>query len=376
MSLRVHAGEMQEGPVGEIGAQRYLIGTAFGDKCVPIQGSHYLSEADDAVRQVVITVPGMLRNQGPQRIREKIYPGCYDTAVTLARAAKRPTAAFAIQFLTPSDSRDKAFLLWDVEGWKGGYPSLGGEGISTFTVLDRLVEHTKNIYPKLERLVMFGNSAGGQFVSRYCAYGNARSILGDDIEMAIGSSNGSSYPYLDDWRGKTVEQVKRFSMAHNLGIDCEPAEIAKIRRWRFGPEIPPGEAGLSFLRDVSPDVALAGLLDTNLYLLAGEQDVRIDVPGVQQDLASMVQGFSVLDFDHLGNRRDGVDCHALDYGRYARARVRLLVERSSRSPWHSPKRPPHHRRGWTRCRQNHRRSGSARGLARRACLRAPKPTSS
>lgn len=73
--------------------------------------------------------------------------------------------------------------VWDVEGWKGGQPATGPATISSFTAMDRLLLQLAGparLPGRGQRaVVIVGNSAGGQYVSRYAAVGQAPDVAHD-----------------------------------------------------------------------------------------------------------------------------------------------------------------------------------------------------
>lgn len=84
-------------------------------------------------------------------------------------------------------------------GWRGGadcHPSGGRPGdVSSYRVLDIIVELLlqRSVFPKLRGVIMWGDSAGGQVLSRYALSTHlASSSL---CQLRILSSNPSSFPY-------------------------------------------------------------------------------------------------------------------------------------------------------------------------------------
>ena len=91
---------------------------------------------------------------------------------------KKTTLIVSPQFISSSllQTPKKAnFLFWD------NAPFLGSSNaryfnnkvkISAYEILDSLIDeiYKSGNFPKLQNIVIFGHSAGGQFVNRYCAY--------------------------------------------------------------------------------------------------------------------------------------------------------------------------------------------------------------
>ena len=103
-----------------------------------------------------------------------------DRYLASARHAARLAASDALivapQFLAEVDRADGA-LYWRVEGWKGGYPALGPAPLSSFSVMDSLLARLAPEPGPDPAVVVFGNSAGGQFVNRYAAVGRGPDVL-------------------------------------------------------------------------------------------------------------------------------------------------------------------------------------------------------
>jgi pimeloyl-ACP methyl ester carboxylesterase len=95
-----------------------------------------------------------------------------------ARLAGADPLIVAPQFLADVDAGAAAGIpdgapYWGVEGWKGGYPALGSAAVSSFAAMDSLLGQLAPLASAGHdpAVVVFGNSAGGQFVNRYAAVG-------------------------------------------------------------------------------------------------------------------------------------------------------------------------------------------------------------
>ncbi|KAL3802511.1 hypothetical protein HJC23_012530 [Cyclotella cryptica] len=124
-------------------------------------------------------------------------------------------------FLAPQDGEPETssslpFLKWDDDkpishtfryGAESTQVGAGGSGsitISSFAAMDALLETlcTKRRFPNLERIVIAGHSAGGQFVHRWGLSSNSWCFNEDDSHPSVRlvAANPRSYSYLDGRR--------------------------------------------------------------------------------------------------------------------------------------------------------------------------------
>lgn len=100
----------------------------------------------------------------------------------------------------------------DLMYWNGGrfvgsrssneenFPRKGGERISSFTIIDRMLEHCvhSNLFPNLEIIVLAGHSGGGQFINRYAA--SSVFTPPAHVQLRYIPMNPGAYMYLSDKR--------------------------------------------------------------------------------------------------------------------------------------------------------------------------------
>lgn len=94
-------------------------------------------------------------------------------------------------------------LIWRSSQWKFGGPSENAGGLSSYDVMDRVIEYvaTGGNFPNVEKIVIAGHSAGGQFVNRYAAATRiGETISGSGVQMRYIVANPSSYLYFTDER--------------------------------------------------------------------------------------------------------------------------------------------------------------------------------
>jgi pimeloyl-ACP methyl ester carboxylesterase len=145
------------------------------------------------------------------------------TSAAAASAGKAGTTAiFAPQFPVKNDIAQHDLAdnvpVWSLNGWKTGSNSLAMTGtratqVSSAHVVDALVDHLldRQRFPKLARIVVAGQSAGGQFAQRYAMtteiVERARSR---GVDMRFVPMNPSHYVYPMDTRPLRVRGTTSF----------------------------------------------------------------------------------------------------------------------------------------------------------------------
>lgn len=128
---------------------------------------------------------------------------------------------FAPQFLNSEDIEGHrsqwpdggtALLRWVNNNWIYGMNSVTADktgiwqaksGMSSYTVMDFIILllARPKLFPDLQKVVIAGTAAGGEFVQRYAALGIAPAVLADEgIEMRFVPAQTHSFMYLDNQR--------------------------------------------------------------------------------------------------------------------------------------------------------------------------------
>ena len=210
---------------------------------------------------VVIVVHGALRDS--------------DRYLASAQHAERLAASDALivapQFLADVDPAGDA-LCWRVEGWKGGYPALGPAPLSSFGVLDSLLARLAPEPGPDPAVVVFGNSAGGQFVNRYAAVGRGPDVLAArGLRVRFVVANPSTYLYFSRERPVPVP------------------DAAHVNDWRYGFDRAPGYV------DANPRRSLERYLGRDVTIVLGELDNDGASLLLEVSPAAMAQGANRLD---------------------------------------------------------------------------------
>jgi hypothetical protein len=275
--------EVQNESAKTVGDQYVWVQDGDAEGRLPCHASRPLDALGPGIERLLVVVHGALRDSDR-----------YFEHATNAAAAAGDAGSFALivapQFLADVDHAPKDTLYWGVEGWKGGEPALGPAQISSFTAMDcLLLGLTASSRPRDTKklvVVIVGNSAGGQFVNRYAAVGQAPDVLAKHgIPVRFIIANPSTYLYFDHDRPVTVPN--------------DPA----INRWRYGFEGPP-----TYVKG-TPEESLRRYLKRDVTIVLGAEDREADALLLEVGAAAMAQG---------ANRFE----RGINYDRHIRRRAR------------------------------------------------------
>ena len=253
--------EEQYQPVQAVGDQRVPVSGPDGTAALACHASRPLG--DPYLGPVVVVVHGALRDSDRYLA----------SAQHAARLAGSAALIVAPQFLADVDQVD-GVLCWQVEGWKGGYPALGPAPVSSFSAMDSLLDQ---LAPAADpgrdpAVVLFGNSAGGQFVNRYAAVGRGPGVLaGRGLRVRLVIANPSTYLYFDRDRPVAVPGG------------------AHLNEWRYGFDGTPGYV------DVDAPRALERYLGRDITIVLGALDNDGASRLLEVSPAAMAQGANRFD---------------------------------------------------------------------------------
>jgi len=290
-----------------------------GGQMVTVRVPYYANRAietgySDISRAVVVV-------HGAHRDADNAYNDVRAAAAT-AGTAELTTLIVAPQFLTEGDiiahDLPAEYLYWHCGGWKKGNLSLDWPDhprpvrVSSFSVMDTLVERLAALNPNLQTIVLAGHSSGGQFVQRYAAGNQAHDTIkvqhGVNMEYVV--SNVGSYMYLSPER-RTPGTTASFSLpAPDVVQAC--------------PDYNEFKYGLEALNSYMGAVGAVGLADQykrrQVTLLLGDEDTDTSDPLVDQTCPAELQGAHRFErgsvfYDYLGHLWAG------DYGLHRKAVV-------------------------------------------------------
>jgi pimeloyl-ACP methyl ester carboxylesterase len=198
------------------------------------------------------------------------------------------TVVMAPFFADADDKVSDGIIFWDQNlGWKEGDNSSATLplSLSSFAVMDAVVATLSDtaLYPHMQRILIAGHSAGGQFVSRYAMFG-ASGL--SPPELVFVSANPSSQPYLDASRPANIplagscaplsycdnSTIPDFDYVFRVPLPPSVANCSGYDSWLYGLQ-----ALNSYTRNVTARVAVSLLHQRlkagSLRVLLGAADV-------------------------------------------------------------------------------------------------------
>lgn len=183
----------------DIAPDRFVIEKDHAKRSIPVVTSNPLDKHNDETEYLII----MIHGAGLNAIKS------FATGQKLIESLGMPENRFLVlapQIIEGVRLDEKGLLFWD-RSWRSGGMSLSTglnkdlPGLSSFTVIDKLIDAAVKRNPGIRRIIILGHSAGGQFVVRYAAINSRHELLEQQgISIRYVAANPSSYPYLDRTR--------------------------------------------------------------------------------------------------------------------------------------------------------------------------------
>lgn len=199
------------------------------------------------------------------------------------------TIVLAPQFLNEEDfsfhQLSENYLFWSTspQGWVRGSNSLNSDyPISSFAVIDSLINILIDNNPNLCEIVIMGHSAGGQTVNRYSASGQAENNTAVNLRYIV--SNPSSYFYLNNER-RVEGTIDEFEIYNPPTPDC-----MFFNNWKFGLE---NLTPYPYLESVGAENIRNQMKQRNITYLMGELDIDPNSP--ETNCSAVVQGVHRLE---------------------------------------------------------------------------------
>jgi hypothetical protein len=273
-STRERPRPRNEHPVREVASGRLRVSTARGSGSTPLYRS--LDEASDArVSRVVIVLHGRLRDADAYLLSAQ-------RALAAADVNAADTLLLVPQFLASADvsahGLDHDTLHWDWTSWMGGDDALGPAPISSFDILDSLVEMLadRSRFGALREVVIAGHSGGAQVAHRYAVVGHATALLErQGVHCRYVIANPSSYVYFDNRR---PDGKGGFS-------PVDEHVCADVDTWKYGIHQPPRYASSAAF-----DALEQRYVRSDVIYLLGEADCDPQHQALDRSCAAMAQG--------------------------------------------------------------------------------------
>jgi pimeloyl-ACP methyl ester carboxylesterase len=188
------------------------------------------------ITRAIILVHGLKRNV------ESTYRTLEESA-SMAGSSGHGSLLIAPQFLNESDVAAYRLpadvLRWRKSAWESGQPAAGPAPVSSFEVLDALIEKLcdRTVFPNLKTIVVAGHSAGGQIVQRYAVVGKAVQLAASNgIRVRYVVANPSSYVYFSNERPDNAVAPFRFTPS-------QISDCANLNQWKYGVSAGPPYVG-------------------------------------------------------------------------------------------------------------------------------------
>ncbi len=205
--------------VVDIAPDRFVFEDGNKKLSIPIVASHPLNKNNNETEYLIIMVHGGGLNAN----------GTFETAHKTVEALDITTnrsLALAPQIIEGVKLDEKGLLFWDPKWREGGVSLSTGLNkdlpvLSSFEVMDRLIDASIKKNPNIQKMIILGHSAGGQFVLRYAAINSRHELLKQQgISIRYVVANPSSYLYLDKTRYKFTPKGEILEIPQENFKDC------------------------------------------------------------------------------------------------------------------------------------------------------------
>jgi len=245
----------------DIAPDRFVFEEDHKKLSIPIVTSHPLDKNNNETEYLVIMIHGAGLNT----------ENSFETAQKLIEALKMPKDRFLVlapQIIEGVKLDEKGLLFWD-RRWRSGGMSLSTglnkdlPKLSSFEVLDRLIDVVTKQNPNMRRIIILGHSAGGQFVVGYAAINSRHEFLeqqGVSIRYVV--ANPSSYPYLNETRYQLNSKGEIQEIPREEFVECP-----SYNKYKYGLEDLYGYA-----ENLPPHIVRTRLLTRPVMFVLGMAD--------------------------------------------------------------------------------------------------------
>jgi pimeloyl-ACP methyl ester carboxylesterase len=249
--------------VVDIAPDRFVFEEGNKKLSIPIVASHPLNKNNNETEYLIIMVHGGGLNAN----------GSFETAHKIVGALEITTNRFLVlapQIIEGVKLNEKGLLFWGQKWREGGVSLSTGlnkdlPSLSSFEVMDRLIDASIKKNPNIQKIIILGHSAGGQFVLRYAAINSRHELLKQQgISIRYVVANPSSYLYLDKTRYKFTTKSKILKIQEEDFKDCPD-----YNKFKYGMENLYGYA-----KHLSKITIRKRLLTRPIMFLLGTEDIK------------------------------------------------------------------------------------------------------
>ncbi len=260
-----------ERPVGVIGTERLYVSTSRGSGSVPVfmGGSSTLG----TVTQIVVMLHGRLRDADA-------YIRSIQRALAASSVNANEVMLLVPQFLATADVEHYRLtddcLHWEWTSWMGGLDAVGPAPLSSFDVLDALIDRYPLELPQLREIVVAGHSGGAQVAHRHAILSDAAGrCKARGVKVRYVIANPSSYVYFDAARPQRDGGLQLI----------DPRACPGFNDWKYGTERLP-----RYAQGVDARTLEQRYVDQEVTYLLGTGDDDPAHPALDISCAAMTQG--------------------------------------------------------------------------------------
>lgn len=281
---------------------------------VPYYSNRPLDGTYTDITRAILVCHGTLRNANDY------YAAILDAGRT-SGGADAHTLIIAPQLLTAPDldryHLPEDILYWSYMGWRKGDNSLSSADhprpgtISSFAVADTILMRFADRLPALQKIVVCGHSAGGQFTNLYAAGNRVHQVItaqrGIPIQYIV--SNPSSYMYFDAKRW-----VEGTSYAFQIPTAEQIAECPDYDNYKYGLN------NLNPYMSIGAEVLQGQYSSRNVVYLLGGNDTDPNSYYLDKTCPAMLEGSQRLErglvyynhlIDHFGSSITAIQSTAI-----------------------------------------------------------------
>lgn len=240
-----------------------LITESFKQGLFSFYSNEDFLEDSQSVNKVIITIHGSARN--PLTYFKSIY------RISQKAGLDQNIIVIAPHFKASGDEVLKKEHVFSYEGWWIGNQSLNYPSISSFEVMEKLVETYLKKYPTIKEVILTGHSAGGHFTQRL-ALGATIDKRYPNINFKFIVANPGTYTYLNNKR-PVINHPGQFEIPLNprCAYNNYKYGLEKLNRYMSNIKVPQ---------------MISSFIKRNVTYFLGEQDIG----EVEQTCEAKLQG--------------------------------------------------------------------------------------